>query len=394
MWSCCNSTKLVCQEWWQGLLADVATPSAVAAQASQPIAKAKAKATRDGLSLGIEFTTHSSGGGGSDNGALGEGGHDGSRQGDQHRGRLLASGVGPQGRQRLLQAMVVAWRVPGREGDVATPSAVAAQASQAIAKAKAKATRDGLSLGIEFTPHSSRGGGSDNGALGEGGHDGSRQGDQHRGRVDDDAGGLALQGTGLVAAVGQRDVATPSAVAAQPIAIAQPIAKAVAKATRDGLSLGIEFTTNSSGGGGSDNGVVARTPSWWCQRVVQVSLAVVATPSAIAAQATQPIAKSTAIAKATKSTKSSRDGLSLHTEFSAHGSRGGGSDNGALGEGGHDGSRQGDQHRGRVDDDARVLALQGTGLVAAVGQRGGSAGLAEVVAGHGCGVESPWKRRG
>ncbi|KAI1243683.1 hypothetical protein IHE44_0001326 [Lamprotornis superbus] len=118
-------------------------------------------------------------------------------------------------------------------------------------------------------------------------------------------------------------------------------------------------------------------------------LAGVAAPSAIAAQASQSIAKSTAIAKATKST---RDGLSLHTEFSAHCSRGGGSNSGVLGEGGHDGSRQGDQHRGRVDDDAGVLALQGTGLVAAVGQRGGSAGLADVVAGHRCGVEDPWKR--
>ena len=50
---------------------------------------------------------------------------------------------------------------------------------------------------------------------------------------------------------------------------------------------------------------------------------------------------------------------------------------------------QGDHHRGRVDDDTRVLALQGTGLVAAVGQRGGSAGSVEVVAGHGCGVGGP-----
>ncbi|KAI1243681.1 hypothetical protein IHE44_0001324 [Lamprotornis superbus] len=234
-------------------------------QASQAIAKAKAKATRDGLSLGTEFTPNSSGGGGSDNGALGEGGHDGSRQGDQHRGRVddhpgvlalqgtgLVAAVGQRGGSAGLAEVVaghgVVWRVPGREGDVATPSAVAAQASQAIAKAKAKATRDGLSLGTEFATNGSRGGGSDNGALGEGGHDGSRQGDQHRGRVDDDAGVLALQGTGLVAAVGQRAQAS------------QAIAKAKAKATRDGLSLGIEFATNSSGGG-----AVSRALSWWCQ---------------------------------------------------------------------------------------------------------------------------------
>ncbi|XP_016151631.1 PREDICTED: claw keratin-like [Ficedula albicollis] len=52
------------------------------------------------------------------------------------------------------------------------------------------------------------------------------------------------------------------------------------------------------------------------------------------AQASKPIAKSTAIAQPiAKATKSPRDGLSLHTEFSAHGSRGGGSDGGALGEG-------------------------------------------------------------
>lgn len=61
--------------------------------------------------------------------------------------------------------------------------------------------------------------------------------------------------------------------------------------------------------------------------------------------------------------------------------------------GGEDGSWQGDQHGGRLDEDAGVLALQGTGLVAAVGQRGGSAGAAGVVAGHVCGVEGPWKGR-
>lgn len=63
------------------------------------------------------------------------------------------------------------------------------------------------------------------------------------------------------------------------------------------------------------------------------------------------------------------------------------------GEGAEDGSRQGDHHGGRLDDDLGVLALPDTGLVAAVSQRGGSTGAAEVIAGHGCGVEGPWKRR-
>ncbi|KAI1243685.1 hypothetical protein IHE44_0001328 [Lamprotornis superbus] len=114
------------------------------------------------------------------------------------------------------------------------------------------------------------------------------------------------------------------------------------------------------------------------QGAVQEEEAAQASHPRATAQTSQPIAKSTAIAKATKATKSTRDGLSLHTEFSAHGSRGGGSDSSALGEGGHDGSRQGDQHRGRLDNNAGVLALQGTGLVAAVGQWGGSAGSADV----------------
>ncbi|POI21112.1 hypothetical protein CIB84_015141, partial [Bambusicola thoracicus] len=51
---------------------------------------------------------------------------------------------------------------------------------------------------------------------------------------------------------------------------------------------------------------------------------------------------------------------------------------GVLGEGAEDGSRQGDHHGGRLDDHLGVLALPDTGLVAAVSQRGGSAGAAEV----------------
>uniref|UniRef100_A0A8B9T9Q0 Keratin n=2 Tax=Anas platyrhynchos TaxID=8839 RepID=A0A8B9T9Q0_ANAPL len=57
-----------------------------------------------------------------------------------------------------------------------------------------------------------------------------------------------------------------------------------------------------------------------------------------------------------------------------------------------DGSWQGDHHGGRLDGDVGVLALPDTGLVAAVSQRGGSAGAADVVAGHVCGVEGAWKR--
>ena len=122
----------------------------------------------------------------------------------------------------------------------------------------------------------------------------------------------------------------------------------------------------------------------WCQGWRGGPLAGVAASSATeAAQASQAVA----VAKA-----AGGDGHSLGAEGAAHGSRGGGSDGGALGEGAEDGSWQGDHHGGRLDDDAGVLALPDTGLVAAVSQRGGSAGAAEIVAGHVCGVEGPWKR--
>lgn len=124
--------------------------------------------------------------------------------------------------------------------------------------------------------------------------------------------------------------------------------------------------------------VVGVHQGWW-----RGPLADVSSPSAAkAAQASEAVAESAGV-----------DGNSLGTEFVAHGSRCGGSDGGALGVGGEDGSWQGDNHGGRLDEDTRVLALQGTGLVAAVGQRGGSAGAAGVVAGHVCGVEEPWKGR-
>ena len=124
----------------------------------------------------------------------------------------------------------------------------------------------------------------------------------------------------------------------------------------------------------------------WCQGWWGGPLAGVAASSATeAAQASQAVA----VAKAKAA---GGDGHSLGAEGAAHGSRGGGSDGGALGEGAEDGSWQGDHHGGRLDDDTGVLALPDTGLVAAVSQRGGSAGAAEIVAGHVCGVEGPWKR--
>lgn len=120
----------------------------------------------------------------------------------------------------------------------------------------------------------------------------------------------------------------------------------------------------------------------WCQGWWRGPLAgVAASCAAEAAQASEAVAEATG-----------GDGHSLGAEDVAHGSRCGGSDGGVLGEGGEDGSWEGDDHGGRLDDDAGVLALPDTGLVAAVSQRGGSAGAAGVVAGHVCGVEGPWKR--
>ena len=120
----------------------------------------------------------------------------------------------------------------------------------------------------------------------------------------------------------------------------------------------------------------------WCQGWWRGPLAgVAASCAAEAAQASEAVAEATG-----------GDGHSLGAELVAHGSRCGGSDGGVLGEGGEDGSWEGDDHGGRLDDDTGVLALPDTGLVAAVSQRGGSAGAAGVVAGHVCGVEGPWKR--
>ncbi|KFP36790.1 hypothetical protein N324_05759, partial [Chlamydotis macqueenii] len=66
------------------------------------------------------------------------------------------------------------------------------------------------------------------------------------------------------------------------------------------------------------------------------------------------------------------DGHSLRAEDAANGSRGGGSHGGVLREGAEDGAGQGHHHCGRLDEDVGVLALPDTGLVAAVGQRGGA----------------------
>ena len=83
------------------------------------------------------------------------------------------------------------------------------------------------------------------------------------------------------------------------------------------------------------------------------------------------------------------DGHSVTAEDAANGSGGGGAHNGVLWEGAEDGSGQGHHHGGGMDDDGGVLALPDTGLIAAVGQRGGATGpaagltgLALVTAGH------------
>ncbi|KFO69269.1 hypothetical protein N303_13764, partial [Cuculus canorus] len=64
------------------------------------------------------------------------------------------------------------------------------------------------------------------------------------------------------------------------------------------------------------------------------------------------------------------DGHSRITEDAANSSTGGVSHGGVLWEGAEDGSGQGHHHRGGLDDNSGVLALQGTGLIAAVGQWG------------------------
>ncbi|KFW76716.1 hypothetical protein N305_09776, partial [Manacus vitellinus] len=80
-------------------------------------------------------------------------------------------------------------------------------------------------------------------------------------------------------------------------------------------------------------------------------------------------------AVATKATKAKAPGVDGHpglAEDAAHGGRGGGSHGGVLGEGAQDGPGQGHHHGRGFDDHPGVLALPHTGLVAAVGQRGGA----------------------
>ncbi|KFU84367.1 hypothetical protein M959_12886, partial [Chaetura pelagica] len=89
---------------------------------------------------------------------------------------------------------------------------LAGQAPPAVATTKAREVEaprvDGNSILTQDVAHSSRGGGSHGGVLGEGAEDGSRQGHHHRRGLDHHPGVLALPDTGLVAAVGQRGWAT------------------------------------------------------------------------------------------------------------------------------------------------------------------------------------------
>ncbi|KAL2295187.1 hypothetical protein Nmel_018344, partial [Mimus melanotis] len=80
------------------------------------------------------------------------------------------------------------------------------------------------------------------------------------------------------------------------------------------------------------------------------------------------------------------DGHSITAEDAANSSRGGGSHHGVLWEGAEDGARQGHHHSRGLDGHMGVLALPDTALIAAVGQRGGAAGLAARVAGLAAGV--------
>ncbi len=84
------------------------------------------------------------------------------------------------------------------------------------------------------------------------------------------------------------------------------------------------------------------------------------------------------------------DGHSVMAEDVANSSGGGGAHNGVLWEGAEDGAGQGHPHGRGLDDNGGVLAAPDTGLIAAVGQRGGatvSQWQAAVVAGHVSGLE-------
>jgi len=104
----------------------------------------------------------------------------------------------------------------------------------------------------------------------------------------------------------------------------------------------------------------------------------------------------TGITKAPKSQGAARgDGHSLRAEGAAHSSRGGGSYSSVLGEGAEDGSWQGHHHWRWLDDVGGLLALLGTGLIAAVGQWCWAAGggNTQVIGGHVCRMESRRKYR-
>ncbi|KFP08749.1 hypothetical protein Z169_05738, partial [Egretta garzetta] len=91
--------------------------------------------------------------------------------------------------------------------------ALAGQAPSAVGAAtKAREVEapggDGHSLLAQDAAHSSGGGGSHSGVLGEGAEDGSGQGHHHGRGLDHHTGVLALPDAGLVAAVGKRGWAT------------------------------------------------------------------------------------------------------------------------------------------------------------------------------------------
>ncbi|POI23145.1 hypothetical protein CIB84_013106 [Bambusicola thoracicus] len=111
--------------------------------------------------------------------------------------------------------------------------------------------------------------------------------------------------------------------------------------------------------------------------------------SSLAGQA-PPAREAAAQARDAKATRG--DGHSLLTQDAANSSRGAGAHSGVLGEGAEDWSRQGHHHGGGLDHHPGVLALAHTGLVAAVGQRGRATGTAQIVAGHGGGMEVDLER--
>ncbi|KFO75161.1 hypothetical protein N303_08832, partial [Cuculus canorus] len=92
--------------------------------------------------------------------------------------------------------------------------------------------------------------------------------------------------------------------------------------------------------------------------------------AALAGEASPATVAATKGGQARESKAPGVDGHSRITEDAANSSASGVSHSSVLREGAEDGSGQGHHHGRGLDDNPGVLALQGTGLIAAVGQWG------------------------